>query len=70
MHKLAVLRARANGTKQNTGEVEDFKAKTSGEIVLDLPAGRYELACLIAKGEEGSAVDHYETGMRIPFEVR
>lgn len=70
VHELVVLRVRADGTKQNTGEVEDLKAKTSGEIVLDLPAGRYELACLIAKGEEGSTVDHYEAGMHIPFEVR
>ena len=70
VHELAVLRLRADGTKQNTGEVQDLKAKTVGEIVLDLPAGKYELACLIAKGEEGSTVDHYTEGMRIPFEVR
>lgn len=70
VHELAVLRIRDDGSKQNTGEVEDLKGAASGEIVLDLPAGRYELACLIAKGEEGSTVDHYAAGMHIPFEVR
>ena len=38
--------------------------------VLDLPAGKYQLACLIAKGQAGSAVDHYQQGMVVPFEVR
>ncbi len=70
IHELAVLRVRDDGTKQNAGEVEDLKGATSGEILLDLPAGRYELACLIAKGEAGSTVDHYAEGMHVPFEVR
>lgn len=70
IHELAVLRLRDNGTKQNAGEVEDLAPLASGEIVLDLPPGRYELACLIARGEAGSAVDHYAAGMHMPFEVR
>ncbi|MFA7248353.1 MAG: hypothetical protein WC273_01820 [Dehalococcoidia bacterium] len=70
VHELAVLRIRPDGTKQNAGEVEDLDAGATGEIVLDLPAGKYELACLIAKGEAGSLVGHYEAGMHVPFEVR
>jgi uncharacterized cupredoxin-like copper-binding protein len=70
VHELAVLRVRDDGTLQNGGEVEDLKPTTSGEIVLDLPKGKYELACLITPGEEGSKVDHYKDGMKLAFEVR
>lgn len=70
VHELAVLRVRDDGTLQNGGEVEDLKPTTSGEIVLDLPKGKYELACLITPGEEGSTVDHYKEGMKLAFEVR
>ncbi|MSP23066.1 MAG: hypothetical protein EXR66_08720 [Dehalococcoidia bacterium] len=70
VHELAVLRLRDDGTRQNGGESEDLKPGASGAIVLDLPRGKYELACLIAPGEEGSKVDHYQEGMHIEFEVR
>ena len=70
VHELAVLRLKDGGSPENTGEVEDLAAGKSGEIVLDLPAGKYQLACLIAKGQAGSAVDHYQQGMVVPFEVR
>lgn len=70
VHELAVLRIKDDGTLQNGGEIEDLKPNTSGEIVLDLPKGKYELACLLAPGEEGSTVDHYKEGMKVAFEVR
>lgn len=70
IHELAILRIGSDGAKENTGEIEDIDPGTSGEIVLDLPSGKYELACLIAKGEAKSAVDHYQSGMRVDFEVR
>lgn len=70
LHELAVLRLKDGGSPENTGEVEDLAAGKSGEIVLDLPAGKYQLACLIAKGQGGSTVDHYQQGMVVPFEVK
>jgi uncharacterized cupredoxin-like copper-binding protein len=70
VHELAVLRIRDDGSFQNGGEIEDLKPGRSGEIVLDLHRGKYELACLIVSGQEGSTVDHYKEGMRIAFEVR
>ncbi len=70
VHELAVLRTKADGSYENTGEVEDIDPTKSGEIVLDLPAGDYLLACLIAPGEAGSTVDHFEAGMKLPFTVK
>lgn len=70
VHELAVLRVREDGSLQNTGEIEDIDPRKSGEVVLDLPKGKYQLACLITPGEAGSTVDHYKTGMRVDFEVR
>ncbi|MEO6397546.1 MAG: cupredoxin domain-containing protein, partial [Tepidiformaceae bacterium] len=49
-HELAVLRVKSDGSYENTGEIEDLEPGKSGEITLDLPAGRYVLACLIAPG--------------------
>lgn len=69
-HELAVLLLKPDGARQVAGEVEGLAAGQSGSIVLKLPAGRYELACLIAKGEAGSTVDHYAAGMHTAFEVR
>lgn len=70
IHELAVLRVREDGSLQNTGEIEDIDPRKSGEVVLDLPKGKYQLACLITPGEAGSTVHHYKTGMRVDFEVR
>jgi uncharacterized cupredoxin-like copper-binding protein len=70
IHELAVLRVKADGSFENAGEVEDVDPGKSGEIVLDLPKGKYVLACLIVPGEAGSTVDHYKEGMHVAFEVR
>jgi uncharacterized cupredoxin-like copper-binding protein len=51
------------------GEIEDVAAQTGGTVTLDLAAGAYELACLIAPGEAGSTVDHYQQGMHSDFTV-
>ena len=69
VHELAVLRKMDDGQFDNEGEIEDIGAGDGGEVVLELEPGDYELACLIAAGEAGSTVDHYEEGMKIPFTV-
>jgi iron uptake system component EfeO len=68
-HELAVLRVKSDGSLENEGEIEDLSPGASGSITLDLPAGRYQLACLIAPGEFGSTVDHYKQGMHVDFSV-
>lgn len=70
VHELAVLRLKEDGSYQNAGEVEDVAPKRSGSITLDLPKGKYVLACLITPGEAGSKTDHFKSGMRVDFEVR
>lgn len=70
VHELAVLRVKEDGLFQNTGEVEDVDPGKSGEIVLDLPAGKYVLACVLIPGEAGSTVDHFKEGMKVDFEVK
>lgn len=70
VHELAVLRVKPDGSYENTGEIEDIDPEKSGEITLDLPAGKYVLACLIVPGEAGSKVDHLTSGMRLDFEVK
>ena len=70
VHELAVLLVKADGTFENTGEIEDIEAGKSSEVVLDLPAGKYQLACLLVPGEAGSTTDHFKEGMKIDFEVK
>lgn len=70
VHELAVLRVKDDGTFENTGEVEDVDPGKSGEIVLDLPAGKYVLACVLVPGEAGSTFDHFKEGMKTDFEVK
>lgn len=70
VHELAVLRVKDDGTFENTGEVEDVDPGKSGEIVLDLPAGKYVLACVLVPGEAGSKFDHFKEGMKTDFEVK
>ena len=70
VHELAVLRIRDDGSLQNAGEIEDIDPRKSGDVVLDLPNGKYRLACLIVPGEAGSTVDHYQSGMHVDFELR
>ncbi len=70
VHELAVLRVKDDGSYENTGEIEDIDPEKSGEITLDLPAGKYVLACLIVPGEAGSKADHFKSGMKLDFEVK
>lgn len=70
VHELAVLKTKDDGTFDNMGEIEDIEAQKGGAVTLDLAAGAYELACLIAPGEAGSTVDHYQQGMHSAFTVR
>lgn len=70
VHELAVLKYSADGGFENTGEIEDIDPGKGGEITLDLPPGKYQLACLIAAGEAGSTKDHYTEGMKLDFEVK
>jgi plastocyanin len=69
VHELAVLKKMDDGQFDNEGEIEDIAASEGGEVILELEPGDYELACLIAAGESGSTVDHYEQGMKIAFTV-
>ncbi|MDA0364431.1 MAG: hypothetical protein O3B31_03135 [Chloroflexi bacterium] len=62
VHELAVLRVGADGQKHEVAEIENVGPATDGEFVADLEPGNYELACLIAPGEAGSTVDHYQQG--------
>lgn len=70
VHELAVLRVKDDGTFENMGEVEDIDPGSGGSVVIDLTAGKYQLACLIVPGEAGSTVDHYEEGMHTEFTVK
>lgn len=70
VHELAVLRVKADGSYENTGEIEGIDPGKGGEITLDLPAGKYLLACLLVPGEAGSKEDHFKMGMRHEFEVK
>ena len=69
-HELAVLLVKSDGSFENTGEIDGLNPGKSGEIVLDLPAGKYVLACLLVPGESGSTTDHLKLGMRTDFEVK
>ena len=69
VHELAVLRVKDDGSFENMGEVEDIDPGSGGSVVIDLEAGRYQLACLIVPGEAGSTVDHYQQGMHTDFTV-
>lgn len=69
VHELAVVRVKDDGSLDNLGEVEALTPGKTGSFTLDLPPGRYQLACLIAPGEEGSTVDHYQQGMHTDFTV-
>jgi uncharacterized cupredoxin-like copper-binding protein len=51
------------------GEIEDIDPGAGGSIVIDLPAGDYQLACVLVPGEAGSTVDHYQQGMWTEFTV-
>lgn len=69
VHELAVLRVGDDGSLDNAGEVEGIGPDASGSFTVDLKPGSYQLACLIAPGEAGSTVDHYQQGMHTDFKV-
>ncbi len=69
VHELAVLKVKDDGSYDNLGEVEDIDPGKGGSVTIDMQPGAYVLACLIAKGEEGSEVDHFQQGMHTPFTV-
>ena len=69
IHELYVLKAK-NGGYDVVGEIETMEPGESGAMTLELPAGEYRLACLIAAGEAGSTVDHFKEGMVRDFEVK
>lgn len=70
VHELAVLKTKDDGTFDTIGEIEGIDPGQGGSVVLDLAPGIYQLACLIAPGEAGSTVDHYQQGMHTVFTVR
>lgn len=69
VHELAVMRVNGPNDFTNLGEIEDLDPLAEGSLTLDLERGDYLLACLLAAGEAGSKVDHFQQGMKIPFEV-
>jgi uncharacterized cupredoxin-like copper-binding protein len=69
VHELAVVRVKDDGSLDELGDVEALTPGKTGSFTLDLPPGHYQLACLIAPGEEGSTVDHYQQGMHTDFTV-
>lgn len=70
VHELAVLKVNGPDDYENLGEVEDIDPGKGGDVTLDLKPGEYLLACLIAPGEAGSKVDHFQEGMKIEFTVK
>ncbi|MGB4863091.1 MAG: cupredoxin domain-containing protein [Tepidiformaceae bacterium] len=70
VHELAVLKVNGPDDYENLGEVEDIDPGKGGDVTLDLEPGEYLLACLIAPGEAGSKVDHFQEGMKIEFTVK
>jgi uncharacterized cupredoxin-like copper-binding protein len=68
-HELVVLQRGADGALKLIGEVESIEPAHGGTLTLDLKPGSYVLACLIAKGENNSPVDHYQQGMREDFTI-
>jgi len=69
VHELAVLKVNGPDDFENLGEVEDIDPGKGGDVTIDLKPGKYLLACLIAPGEAGSTVDHFQQGMRLDFTV-
>lgn len=69
VHEVAVIQIQEDGDLEAIGEIENLDVGESGSIVLDLPPGDYQLACLIVPGEAGSDFDHYQEGMWTEFTV-
>ena len=68
IHELYVLKVKENGYDV-VGEIENVAPGESGAMTLEVVAGDYRLACLIAPGEAGSTVDHFQEGMHTDFRV-
>ncbi len=70
-HEIALLSVGPDGQKHEVEDHEGIKPGTDGSFTAkNLKPGKYELACLIAPGEEGSTVDHYQQGMHTEFIVK
>lgn len=69
IHEMVVLRM-DGGDREPLAEIEDLAIGKTESKTVTLKAGTYELACLIAPGEAGSTVDHYQQGMRTTFVVK
>src|SRR5262245_24720423 len=52
---------------QVAGEVEDIAPGKSGELAVDLAAGKYVLVCNISMPEGTTVEHHYALGMRAGF---
>jgi uncharacterized cupredoxin-like copper-binding protein len=70
VHQLVVLRRGADGSLEKVDEIPAIDPGKGATLSLHLSPGSYVLACLIAKGENGSAVDHYQSGMHTDFTVQ
>lgn len=70
VHELELLAVRPDGQKEPVAEVEDIAPGERKSFTARLKPGTYELACLIAAGEGGSPVDHYQAGMHVTLTVR
>jgi uncharacterized cupredoxin-like copper-binding protein len=68
-HQFVVLKFGGDGSLSKAGEIAAMNPQSGGTITLELARGSYQLACLIKKGEDGSAIDHYQQGMRADFKV-
>jgi uncharacterized cupredoxin-like copper-binding protein len=68
-HQLNVLRILPDGSFDRLDGTGDIAPGQGGSVTLDLSPGAYQLACLIARGDAGSNVDHYQQGMFLPFTV-
>ncbi|HXK34114.1 MAG TPA: hypothetical protein VNM91_08900 [Dehalococcoidia bacterium] len=68
-HQLNVLRILPDGSFGRLDGTGDIAPGQGGSVTLDLSPGTYQLACLIARGDAGSDVDHYQQGMFLPFTV-
>ncbi len=70
VHELELLAVRPDGQREPVAEVEDVAPGAVKSFTTRLKPGTYELACLIAAGEDGSPVDHYQAGMHATLTVR
>jgi uncharacterized cupredoxin-like copper-binding protein len=69
VHQLVVLRRKEDGSLEKVDEIASIEPGKGATLSLDLQPGSYVLADLIAKGQDGSPVDHYQAGMHADFTV-